>query len=188
MPESPIAFKSEGQQIVGIFHVPDTGKGPFPAVLFLHGFTGSKQEAHRMFVTTARRLAERGIVSLRFDFRGSGDSQGSFAEATLGGEVADARTALAYLRARPEVDSKRTALLGMSMGGLVASYVLGSDATIQHAVLWLRWDILQNSWIVIPLKRQTNNSRQRAWRISAAGLSARPSSPTCTLSRRWQRS
>ena len=77
--ETPVVFDSKGQQIVGMLHVPN-GRGRFPGALLLHGFTGTKTESHRMFVKLSRRLAEHGIASLRFDFRGSGDSAGEFEE------------------------------------------------------------------------------------------------------------
>lgn len=133
--ERSITFTSEGEQVVGMLHLPD-GKGPFPAVVFLHGFTGNKGEAHRIFVQAARGLAAAGIVSLRFDFRGSGDSAGEFSQMTIAGELADARAALRYLGRRREVDTSRIGVLGMSMGGLVAVLLLADQPRVRAAVLW----------------------------------------------------
>lgn len=45
----------------------------------LHGFTGNKTETHFLYTRLARQLATQGIAALRFDFAGSGDSQGEFA-------------------------------------------------------------------------------------------------------------
>jgi uncharacterized protein len=136
MKEQPITFKCRGTQLVGMLHTPARLAGPAPGVLFLHGFTGSKVEAHRMFVKAARALAKKGFVCLRFDFRGSGDSGGEFQRMTLSGEVADARAALRWLRARKEVDLGRVGLVGMSMGGAVAAHLLGEDLLLRAAVLW----------------------------------------------------
>ena len=44
-----------------------------------------RTESHFLFVAASRRLAERGIASLRFDFRGSGESEGEFHRAVLAG-------------------------------------------------------------------------------------------------------
>jgi dipeptidyl aminopeptidase/acylaminoacyl peptidase len=134
--EAPVVITNEGQQMVGQLHRPGAGAGPHPAVLFLHGYTGNKQEPHRLFVQTARRLAANGVVALRFDFRGSGDSEGEFVETTLSGQCSDARAALAWLRERPEVDASRVGLVGMSLGGLIAAYLLGEDPALRAAVLW----------------------------------------------------
>ncbi|MFH0908794.1 MAG: alpha/beta fold hydrolase [bacterium] len=134
--EKPITFKVGGEQIVGMLHVPAKRKGKCPAVVCFHGLTGSKTESHRLFVKAARMLAETGMVCLRIDFRGSGDSEGDFSQMTIGREIEDAREALKFLRARPEVDTKRIGILGMSMGGMVSAYVLGSDKQIRTSVLW----------------------------------------------------
>lgn len=135
MNERPVTFNVGRQQVVGMFHRP-AGRGPFPAVLFLHGFTGSKIEAHRLFVETARALAAAGIAALRFDFRGCGDSAGLFRDMTVSGQCADARAALRFLKRHPDVDPKRLGLLGMSMGGMIAAFTLADSRAFRCAVLW----------------------------------------------------
>lgn len=134
--EKPVVFMVGTQQVVGMLHMPERRRGRAPAVLFLHGFTGTKVESHRIFVKTARALAHVGIASLRFDFRGSGDSGGEFSSMTLAGELKDARAALRFLRRRPGIDPARIGLLGMSMGAAVGSVLLGEDARIPAAALW----------------------------------------------------
>src|SRR5690349_11530430 len=94
--EIPVTFDCRGEQIVGMLHLPE-GRGRHPAVLLLHGFTGTKSEAHGMFVKMSRALVDHGIASLRFDFRGSGDSGGSFEEMTIKSEVIDATEAVRFL-------------------------------------------------------------------------------------------
>ena len=136
MSETPVTFRVAGQQVVGLLHRPARARGPRPAVLLLHGFTGSKHEAHRLFVLTARALAEVGVIVLRFDFRGSGDSAGDFRDMTVGSEIADARAAWRFLRRQPGVDRARMGVLGMSMGGLVAAHLLALEPAVRAAVLW----------------------------------------------------
>lgn len=135
MNEAPVTFLSEGKQIIGTLHRP-RGRGPFPVVVFLHGFSGNSFEAHRLFVETARRLAARGFASLRFDFRGSGNSEGTFSDLSIRTEIADARAAVRWVRRQSWADSGRLALLGMSMGGLVATQVLAAERVLRTAVLW----------------------------------------------------
>ncbi|NCC51005.1 MAG: alpha/beta fold hydrolase [Spartobacteria bacterium] len=134
--EKPISFKVNKQQVVGMYHCPDEGEGPFPAVVCFHGFTGNKQESHRLFVKLCRALAVAGMASLRIDFRGSGDSEGDFSMMTISQEMQDARAALKFLRRRAEVDETRIGILGMSMGGLVAAYMLGEHDWVKTGVLW----------------------------------------------------
>ena len=119
-----------------MWHTPNQTSAPVPAILFIHGFTGNRVESFRVFVLTARRLAEQGIASLRIDCRGSGDSEGSFEEMSVRSEVRDAEQALTWIRNRQEVDVERVGLLGFSMGGLVCALVLGNDPEIRAAALW----------------------------------------------------
>ncbi|HIE11384.1 MAG TPA: alpha/beta fold hydrolase, partial [Kiritimatiellae bacterium] len=133
--EKPVTFTSQAQQILGVLHLPPAAS-PCPAVLFFHGFTGSKHEAHRLFVTTARELARRGIASLRFDFRGAGDSAGDFHRMCLSSMLQDARAALTFLKNQPEVERRLIGLLGYSLGGLVAQLFLPQARNVRCCVLW----------------------------------------------------
>ncbi|HUK82459.1 MAG TPA: alpha/beta fold hydrolase [Verrucomicrobiae bacterium] len=134
--ETPVVFECKGQQIVGMLHLPE-GRGRFPAALLLHGFTGTKVEAHRMYVKLSRALAEHGIASLRFDYRGSGDSAGNFEDMTIRSELADALSAIKLLAHHRRVNSRRLALIGLSMGGAVASQVAARErARVKSLVLW----------------------------------------------------
>jgi dipeptidyl aminopeptidase/acylaminoacyl peptidase len=134
--ETPVVFENKGQQIIGMLHLPE-GRGRFPTALLLHGFTGTKVEAHRLFVKLSRALAGHGIASLRFDYRGSGDSAGEFEDMTIRSEVADTQEAIKFLAHHKQINSRRLALIGLSMGGVVASYVVAREtARFKSLVLW----------------------------------------------------
>ena len=115
-----VEFQSGPNTLRGMLHVPD-GRRPFPAVLFCHGFTGSRVESGFLFVRIARRLEAAGIAALRFDFAGSGESDGEFDQMTTSGELADAGAALDFLRRHPAVDAPRVGAIGLSLGGVVAA-------------------------------------------------------------------
>ncbi|MEW6046021.1 MAG: alpha/beta fold hydrolase [Bacillota bacterium] len=70
---------------------------------------------------------------MRFDFRGSGDSPGEFEEMTVSGEVEDALAALAFARERV---GRSVALLGLSLGGAVATLAAVRDGDVAAMVLW----------------------------------------------------
>lgn len=134
--ETPVTFECKGQQIVGMLHLPE-GRGRFPAALLLHGFTGTKVESHRMFVKLSRALAGHGIASLRFDYRGSGDSAGNFEDMTIRSEIADTLEAIKFLARHKRVNSRRLAIVGLSMGAAVGAYVLGKERSrFKSVVLW----------------------------------------------------
>jgi len=120
----------------GMLHLPvSAAQKPAGAVVFFHGFTGDRRESHWIFVKCARALANLGIASLRFDFYGSGESDGDFREVTLSGEIADGRAAVAVLRDQPGIDPERVALVGLSMGGAVAAS-LAAAVDARALVLW----------------------------------------------------
>ncbi|WP_412029647.1 alpha/beta hydrolase family protein [Deinococcus yunweiensis] len=137
MNEEFAQFTVGGQRVYGMLHRPD-GTAPahgWPSVVILHGFTGNRGGDHRLLPLLSRFLAARGVASLRFDFRGSGESQGDFSEMTVSREVEDTQAAFAYLRRQPGLDPERTMLLGFSMGGLVAA--LSAPAVNPHRLaLW----------------------------------------------------
>ncbi len=136
LPETPVTFTVEHEQLVGIWH---TANAPFeaaPAVICCHGFTGHKAESQRLFVLLARALAAHGIGVLRFDFRGSGDSAGAFRDMTVAREIADTQAALDYVRSRTDVDPGYMALLGFSLGGLVAAVTAAAHPDLRALALW----------------------------------------------------
>ena len=133
--EHPVSFDVHGQRLHGMLHLPAVSTAPYPCVLLLHGFTGTHLEPHRLFALMARQLAAAGIAAYRFDFRGSGDSEGDFSEMTIGRELEDARAALNLLRSRGDIDTSRIGVLGLSMGGLVAA--LASEVeNLKALCLW----------------------------------------------------
>ena len=124
-----------GKTLRGMLHLPAGLKRPAPGVVFFHGFTGDRMESHWMFVKCSRALAHAGIASLRFDFYGSGESDGEFREMSLRGEIADGRAAVAFLREQPGIDPEQVGLLGLSLGGAVAA-ALAHSVRAKVVVLW----------------------------------------------------
>jgi dienelactone hydrolase len=140
--EKVIDFQVDGKKIVGTLNVPDGATKP-PAILLLHGFTGSRNELEipavkeGIFARAARMWAEKGVASLRIDFMGSGDSEGDYADTTMEGQVKQALAALDLLAATPEIDKDKLALVGWSMGGAVASAVAGrTEQELDAVALW----------------------------------------------------
>ena len=73
-PEVPLIFDCAGAQLLGILHLgaPDARR----AVIIVVGGPQYRVGSHRQFVLLARHLAAAGIPTLRFDYRGMGDSEG----------------------------------------------------------------------------------------------------------------
>ena len=106
-----------------MMHVPDQRPGKVPFVILFHGFCDDRNEINFVHTELSRRLCERGIASVRFDFAGSGDSDGRFEDMTVSSEVEDGLAILDYVKSLDFVDQSRIAIHGLSMGGCVASMV-----------------------------------------------------------------
>lgn len=102
-------------------HFPPPQAHP-PVVLMLHGFAGDRDEED-IFPRAAKAFAAAGLASLRIDFRGAGDSGGSFADTTFSRQIEDGLAALQFLQSDKRVDSARIGIVGVSQGGLVAAIV-----------------------------------------------------------------
>ena len=136
--ETVIQFQNrQNKWLRGMIHRPSRvrSRRGVPGVVFFHGFTGDRMESHWLFVKCARALAEAGIASLRFDFYGSGESEGNFSEVTLQSEISDAQGAVDFFRRQKGIDPDRLGLLGLSLGGSIAATV-AAQSRIQALVLW----------------------------------------------------
>jgi fermentation-respiration switch protein FrsA (DUF1100 family) len=87
-------------------------------VLHVHG-NAQNLTSHVAFVDW---LPAQGYLVFVFDYRGYGSSAG---EPSREGLHTDMRAALAHVRSRPEVDRDRVVVFAQSLGGAVATAVLG---------------------------------------------------------------
>ena len=131
-----VAFEGPLGTLRGLLHRPRIEERAVPAVVLLHGFTGQHIEQDRLFVQAARYLAGAGFAVLRFDFFGSGDSDGDFDQFTVLTEIADAVAALDWIAQQPGIDPRRIGVVGLSLGGCVAALLAGQDARVRAVVFW----------------------------------------------------
>jgi pimeloyl-ACP methyl ester carboxylesterase len=83
-----------------------------------------------LFRRLAAALAERGVATLRYDPRGCGASDGAWERAALFTRIDDARDAIGAMRSRPELDLRRTAIVGHGEGAAIALSVAIGDPAI----------------------------------------------------------
>lgn len=132
----------DGVELAGTLTLPTGVQGRVPAVLLLTGSGAQDRdeaipgmEGYRPFRQIADTLSRRGIAVLRLDDRGIGGSGGSLSSTPLAAFAADARAAVAFLRARPEVDARRVAIVGHSEGAYVGPMVAASDTALRALAL-----------------------------------------------------
>src|SRR5579864_8166479 len=115
--QETVSFQSAGLRLHGVLSVPD-GVRPAEkraAFLVLHGF-GSNSESPTC-ITPARVLNEFGFVTLRFDMRGCGKSEGEFGRVICLEQVEDTGNALDFLSHHPEARSDHADAVGVYAGG-----------------------------------------------------------------------
>lgn len=135
--QKAIEIRSSNLTLRGMLHTPDVITGKIPIICIFHGFTGNKMEPHFIFVKLSRMLEAKGIASVRFDFGGSGESDGDFVDMTLSKELEDAKVILDYTKSLEFVDTNKIGALGLSMGGAVASMLAGvRKEDINALCLW----------------------------------------------------
>jgi len=131
----PLLFRCEGHALVGILHRAAAEPAEV-AVLVVVGGPQYRVGSHRQFVSSARALAAAGVPTLRFDYRGMGDSAGD----NPGFErvAADIRAAIDALMGacRPR---RGVVLLGLCDAASAALMYCGSDPRVAGLILMNPW-------------------------------------------------
>jgi uncharacterized protein len=132
--QEPVSFRSADLRLSGVLHFPaDYARGERrPAIVVMHGF-GSTKDAGNVAEPVAL-FTSWGYIALRFDMRGCGDSEGELGRILCLDEVEDARSAVSFLAARPEVAAARIALAGSSFGAAVAIYAGAVDDRVAAVI------------------------------------------------------
>ena len=129
MRQSAIEFKSKRLSLEGIISFPNDQNGRVPALVVCqsHPILGGNFN-DTVVIEICHAADDLGIATLRFNFRGVGDSQGEFTNGAE--EHQDAKAALDVLRKWPGIDKKNIAMVGYSLG---AAVVLDSLSKFKHA-------------------------------------------------------
>ncbi|MNC18189.1 Alpha/beta hydrolase family protein [compost metagenome] len=126
-----IFFSSDGSNIVGQVFLPAVklASGQYPALVFEGPMTGLKDQVVAVY---AKKLAEAGFLTLTFDHRYYGESQGMPRQLEAPDQkVEDLISAVSYLLSRQDVDANRVGAVGICAGAGFMSKAAALDSRIK---------------------------------------------------------
>ena len=130
--------KADGIKLAGTLTIPE-GEGKHPVVILISGSGPQDRDEsilkHKPFWVLADYLSRNGIAVLRFDDRGVGESEGTFAGATSADFATDVMAGIDFLREHSSIDANKIGLMGHSEGGLIAPMVASKDKKLAFIIL-----------------------------------------------------
>jgi dienelactone hydrolase len=106
-----VHFSNGNATLAGSLFLP-AGERRHPAVVLFHG-SGPQARDRAM----ALWFAEQGVAALTYDKRGVGESSGDFRQVPFMELAGDGLAAVAFLKARSDIDPRRIGVWGLSQGG-----------------------------------------------------------------------
>lgn len=116
-------------KLSGTLTIPNETSTNFPAVLIIMGSGKGDRDGNfksmkmNIYKDLADFLTEKGFVTLRYDKRGTHQSEGNFLEAGLSDFIDDAVAGVRLLKNHPQVDQEKVLILGHSEGAIIAPAV-----------------------------------------------------------------
>jgi alpha/beta superfamily hydrolase len=132
--ERSVTFPSKGQPsflLEGILHHPGQARQA-PVAVLCHPQPASSDMQDVLTLLLARKLAEQGLIALRFNFRGVGHSQGQQTDGRL--EPLDLAGAVDYALAQPGANQAKLCVIGHAFGAYIALQYAPYDPRIRTVV------------------------------------------------------
>lgn len=132
--EYPVTFLSRGQPpclLEGVVQTPE-GVEQAPVVVLCHPQPASSDMRDTLTAALAQKLAEAGMIALRFNFRGVGNSQGQQTEGRL--EPLDLAGAIDRALNQPGANPAKVCVVGHGFGAYIALTYAPFDPRVRTLV------------------------------------------------------
>ncbi len=134
-----VHFNSEGAELTGNLFYPKNykAKKKYPAIVISGSWTTVKEQMAGLY---AERLAAEGFITLAFDFRNFGESEGEprFYESPSLKKV-DVQNAVTFLQTLEEVANNRVGAFGVCAGAMYTLMAASEDNRIKSVVTTASW-------------------------------------------------
>jgi dipeptidyl aminopeptidase/acylaminoacyl peptidase len=131
MDAEEIRLKADGLELSGELHIPSRRK-VHPALCICHGIPATPPgPTDRGYTLLAQRFCHAGFITLIFNFRGTGKSEGNL---DILGWSRDLQAALDFLYDLRQVDKNHFCLLGFSGGAAVSVYIAAHDPRVSLVI------------------------------------------------------
>ena len=141
--DEAVVIPAAGFNLGATLTKPTGASGRVPAVILLAssgvGDRDGVVQGVPVLAQLAGAVAQSGMVAIRYDKRGNGQSGGRSESATLGDYAEDVRVVVRWLEKRPEVDPKRIAVIGYGEGGWVGLLAASRERRIAALVSIAGW-------------------------------------------------
>ncbi len=124
--EKRVVIKVGNDKISGVLHEPENIKG---SVVLSHGLLSSKES--QKYKLLGKVFSSEGFATLRFDFRGCGESDRTLLDTSLTTRVEDLTACIDFMRKL----SEDIYLMGSSLGGVV-SIICAKREKVKALSLW----------------------------------------------------
>ncbi len=134
-----VQFSSEGMLLKGNLYYPknyEEGK-QYPAIVVSGSWTTVKEQMAGLY---AEKLSEKGFITLAFDFRNFGESEGAprFYESPNLKKV-DIKNAVSYLHNLPQIKADQIGAFGVCAGAMYTLMAASEDDRIKSVVTAASW-------------------------------------------------
>ena len=134
-----VTFISEGVKLVGNIFYPENydATKKYPAIVVSGSWTTVKEQMAGLY---AEKLASEGFITLAFDFRNFGESEGEprFYENPSMKKV-DVKNAVSFLESLEEVDNAKIGAFGVCAGAMYTLMAASEDERIKSVVTTASW-------------------------------------------------
>ncbi len=126
-------FESNSQKLFAVYHPPKPEKERNVGVLLCNPLHQEQIRCHKLYLTIANQLSNEGFHVLRFDYYGTGDSEGRKDQFTITKAIENVQSAINEFR--DGCDLNKVVLFGVRFGATV-SLLTAKQYKVDGIILW----------------------------------------------------